>query len=68
MANKPGAIITYNRKIVQKIFNQKRKFHLRQARLPVEEKIKILVELQKISLAIHPKKSRRDKRVVWQIT
>jgi hypothetical protein len=62
------SVIQYNKEIVQKIFKQKEEFHLRQARLPIEEKVKILVELQKMSLTLHPKQSETDNRFVWQIS
>lgn len=35
-------------KEVEKIFDAKKIFHIKQAKLPIEEKIKILIELQKI--------------------
>jgi len=44
------------------IFQQKKEFHQRQARLPFAEKIKILVELQKIAKHIKKKGA-----YVWQI-
>jgi hypothetical protein len=47
------------------LFRKKDEFHKNQAKLPFEEKIKILVELQKIATSIphsHSKKS-----LVWNI-
>jgi hypothetical protein len=67
MAANPERFIQYNKNIVQDIFNKKEEYHLAQARLPIEEKVKILVELQKISLTIRPKQNEADKRLVWQI-
>jgi len=43
-------VIQYNRDIVQRIFDCKEFFHREQARLPIEEKIKILIKLQEIVL------------------
>jgi hypothetical protein len=59
--------IQYNKEIVENIFSKKEEYHLAQARLPIEEKIRILVELQKISLTIRPKKNEEDGRFVWNI-
>jgi hypothetical protein len=67
MAVDPERFIQYNKNIVQDIFRKKEEYHLAQARLPIEEKIKILIELQKMSLAIRPKQNEADKRLVWQI-
>ena len=67
MAAKPDGYIQYNRELVQTIFRQKEEFHRVQARLPIEEKVKILVELQKMALTIRPKQGEDDKRMVWQI-
>jgi hypothetical protein len=49
------------------IFTKKEAFHRSQARLPVEEKIRILVELQKIALSAQPRKQQADKRMVWRL-
>ncbi len=51
-------------KIAERIFKAKEAFHKERAKLPIEEKIKILVELQKIGKAANPKM--KDKRV-WEI-
>jgi hypothetical protein len=59
--------IQYNKSIVQDIFRKKEEYHLAQARLPIEEKVNILIQLQKISLTIRPKQDETDKRLVWQI-
>jgi hypothetical protein len=67
MAANPERFIQYNKKIVQDIFRKKEEYHRAQARLPIEEKLKILIELQKISLTIRPKQNETDKRLVWQI-
>jgi hypothetical protein len=67
MAANPESFIQYNKNIVKNIFRNKEQYHLEQARLPIEEKIKILIELQKISLTVRPKQNETDKRFVWQI-
>lgn len=53
------------REEVQNIFDLKKEFHIKQAKLPIEEKIKILIELQKIGKKANPEKT-KDKRV-WEI-
>jgi len=50
---------------VQNIFDSKKEFHRSQAKLPIEEKIKILIELQKIGKIANPEKT-KDRRV-WEI-
>ena len=52
---------------IQKLFKAKEQFHRERANLPIEEKIKILVELQKMAIDIPTaSKEKRFKRV-WQI-
>ncbi len=67
MAANPDGYIQYNKEIVENIFRQKEEYHRAQARLPIEEKVKILVELQKMSLTIRPKQGEADNRIVWRI-
>ncbi len=67
MVNNSDDLYQYNTDIVTQIFNNKENFHRQQARLPIEEKIKILVELQKISLTLRPHRGSGDTRVVWQL-
>jgi len=45
------------------LFSAKEEFHKNQAKMPFEEKIAILVELQKISSSIRP----AENRIVWKI-
>ena len=68
MAANPDSYIQYNKDLVQNIFKKKEEFHRAQARLPIEEKVKILVELQKMSLLIRPKQGEADTRLVWQLS
>jgi hypothetical protein len=50
-----------------KIFKEKDEFHKRQAKLPIEEKVRILVELQKIVLKMNKKAMHDDTRRVWKL-
>ena len=68
MKKNSGICIEYNKELVTQIFKNKKQFHHKQARLPIKEKIKILVQLQKTALTIRPKRGKNDKRIVWQIT
>jgi len=57
-------IMEKNKTITRKeLFEAKEKFHKSRAKMPFEEKIRILVELQKISYGIRPDK----KKTVWKI-
>lgn len=47
----------------EEFFRENEKFHEDRARLPFEEKVKILVELQKIAAGIRPEM----KKSVWRI-
>ncbi len=47
----------------KKLFRDKESFHKSQAQLPFEEKIKLLVELQKIASEIRPS----ENRIVWKV-
>ena len=49
----------------EKIFESKKEYHKIKAGLPIEEKIKILTELQKIAIEANPEKT-KGKRV-WKI-
>ena len=50
-----------------KIFESKDDFHKEQAKLPIEEKIKILVELQKIVLNAQKNIYTDEIRRVWKL-
>jgi hypothetical protein len=52
---------------IQKIFNSKKKFHRNRASLPIEEKIKILVELQKMAIDIPTPSKEKGYKKVWVI-
>lgn len=52
-------------KELQKIFDSKVEFHRDQARLPIEKKLKILIELQKIGKIANPEKTKG--KMVWKI-
>ncbi len=47
----------------EEFFRENEKFHEDRARLPFEEKVRILVELQKIAAGIRPEM----KKSVWRI-
>ena len=66
-SHKSSDYIQYNKEIVQNIFCQKEEYHRSIARLPIEEKVKILIELQKMALTIRPRQNNNDNRMVWQI-
>lgn len=52
---------------IQKLFKAKEQFHRERGKRPIEEKIKILVELQKMAIDIPTaSKEKRFKRV-WEI-
>ena len=67
MPDPPSEIFKYNGELTRKIFSAKEEFHKRMAKLPVEEKIRILVELQKIALTVKPAAGPDDARMVWEI-
>lgn len=52
---------------IEKIFKAKEEFHRQQARLPIEEKIKILVEFQKMAIAIPTPAKENKFKMVWEI-
>jgi hypothetical protein len=52
---------------IQKIFKAKEQFHKDRARLPIEEKIKILVELQKWAIDIPTASKENRFKMVWNI-
>jgi hypothetical protein len=52
-------------KVVKKIFAAKKEFHKQRAKMPIEEKIKILIELQKIGKKANPEKT-KNKRI-WKV-
>ena len=54
-------------KITEQIFERKKKFHHSQSKLPIEKKIRILVELQKIALEIAGKTKYGKSKRIWMI-
>ena len=57
-----------NEEFIAGIFERKKEFHRQQAQLPIEEKMKILIELQKIEVTIRPGQMKNGQvRQVWQI-
>ena len=67
MTSDSRKVIRYNRDIVQRIFENKKSFHQKQARMPIEKKIKILIELQKIVLETRQTVDPLDNKRVWQL-
>ncbi|MBI3194489.1 MAG: hypothetical protein HYZ34_08510 [Ignavibacteriae bacterium] len=65
MNNTQDNIIQYHKKLVTDIFKTKESFHKSQAQLPIEEKIRIMIELQRIELTLRPKLLQNDRRIVW---
>ncbi len=53
--------------IMPRLQANKREHRIRMARLPIEEKVRILVRLQIIALQARPPKGPNDRRMVWQI-
>ena len=49
------------------IWENKKCFHMTQSRLPIEEKIRIVVELQKIYLTVRKRQNRETDKRVWEI-
>jgi hypothetical protein len=52
------------KEITEQIFYEKKNFHKERAKLPIEEKIKILVKLQKIGIEANKKMKHKK---VWEI-
>jgi len=67
MNNKPNKVKESASDYAAKIFKAKKDFHKEQAKLPIEEKIKILIELQKIVLKTQKQKPGEGLRQVWKI-
>ena len=55
-----------NNKVIETIFKNKELYHKKMADLPFEEKIKIVVKLQKLANEIKSIKGERKRRV-WSI-
>jgi hypothetical protein len=68
MAENPGDIIKYNVEVVKRIFDNKKNLRRKNTRLPVEEKIRILVRLQETALTLHPNRGGGDTRMVWKLS
>jgi hypothetical protein len=59
--------IKYYNAFVDRVFESKKEYHRNAAKLPIEEKVRILVELQKIAVAIKNKDTAKENRFIWQI-
>lgn len=53
-------------KTINSIFRAKESFHQKMAKLPIEQKIEMLVRLQELASNIHPHS--RKKRWIWKIS
>ena len=49
------------------IFNAKDNFHKAQANLPIEKKIQILIELQKMVLNMQKRTDTNESRQIWDL-
>ena len=49
------------------IFQQKQEFHKKQAKLPIEDKIKLLVKLQKIYLNMMKSRGKKTDNILWKL-
>ena len=60
-----------NKDYISHIAEAKIQYHKQQAKLPFEEKLKIIVELQKIDFEMRKNNKRKDRdnkfRMLWQI-
>lgn len=57
-------------KVIEHIAENKREFHKERAKLSFEEKIKIVVELQKIAIEMrkaNPKRKNPEFQMVWDL-
>lgn len=54
-------------KYASKVFEAKNQYHKNQAKLSIEEKIKILIELQKIVINIQNNPNNDKSKFVWKI-
>jgi len=50
-----------------KVFEAKDKYHKDQAKLPIEKKIKILIELQKMVINIQNNSDNDKSKFIWKI-
>lgn len=54
---------------IEELFQAKKEYHQRLARLPIEKKVEILVELQKIAVKALPKSKRlKMQKMVWKLS
>lgn len=58
---------TQHSELVDRIFESKEKYHRNAAKLPIEEKVRILVELQKIAVNVKKESAKEKNMIVWRI-
>ena len=51
--------------LANQIFKEKEEHRKKMANLPIEEKMRILVKLQKIAVSVHPELKRKG--IPWQL-
>ena len=54
-------------RLLKKIFDNKEKYHLSRAKLPIEEKIKLLVQLQKLAIEVKAQVKLKEQNFIWKI-
>lgn len=54
-------------RLLKNIFDNKEKYHLSQAKLPIEEKIKLLVQLQKLTIEVRAQVKLKEQNYIWKI-
>ncbi len=59
--------ISFHRDITAKIFQDKKQQRLQKARLPIEEKVRILIQLQRIALMAAQSRGAKSPGFVWRI-
>jgi len=59
--------IKYQHDFVDRGFEGKKEYHRNAAKLPIEEKVRILVELQKIVVNISKNNAAKESRLIWRI-
>jgi len=67
MSKKTKKISESASEYAKEIFVSKKNFHKAQAKLPIEEKIKILIELQRIVIKTQKQDVKDESRFVWKI-
>lgn len=59
--------VQYHGAIIDRVFEAKKEYHRHAAKLSIEEKVRILVELQRIAVTIKKQETTKENRLVRQI-